>query len=128
MSPVASRTAPAEEPSRHLRWYATLLLIVCFAAGVVAFAYLGLVVGFEVGAAWAQMVPPAPPTRGIGLAPDLSGLLQLIKQGVRAGVAVLLGIASGTGLGCVVMWVTCRHLIAPRMRAVRCLTRRGDEL
>jgi hypothetical protein len=123
MSPGAPKAAPANEPPR-LRWHARLLLIVCFAFGVVTFAYVGLVVGFEVAAAQAQKVPPAPPTRGIGLAPDLSGLLQLAEQGVILGGVVLFGIASGTVAGCVVMWILCRHVIARQLRAYRCLARR----
>jgi hypothetical protein len=124
MSAGASSAADAEGPPLRLRWYASLLLLVCFASGVVAFAAVGFVVGSKVGAAWAQKVPLAPPTRGLGFAPDLRGIIQLAEQVVRSGVSVLLGIASGTGAGCVVMWVACRQLIAPRLRAVRCLTRR----
>jgi hypothetical protein len=95
-----------------------LLVLACFALGVIAFAYVGAVIGFEVGAAFAgglDRVSASPPGAGSYLDP--------IVKVVKFFAGFWLGILSGTFIGVVAMRAACRHLIIPRLRAVRWLSR-----
>jgi hypothetical protein len=98
-----------------------LLALACFALGVIAFAYVGAVIGFQVGIAFAgvsDQVSATPPVTGSFLDP--------IVMVAKFFAGFWLGILSDTVIGFVAMRAACRHLIIPRLRSVRCLTRRRE--
>ena len=108
----------ALDSAYRLNWAGGLLVLACFTLGVIAFAYLGAVVGFEVGRAFAgglDQVSASPPGTGTFLDP--------IAMAAKFFAGFWLGILSGTSIGALAMRAACCHLIIPRLRAVRGLRR-----
>jgi hypothetical protein len=95
------------------------LVIIAFAAGVAVFVWAGWLAGVIVG-----MERGAPalntPRPGIGLAPNLGGILDWAAE---LSAAMLVGVGVGLLAGLVVMWAACRFLLAPLLRAVPGLTK-----
>jgi len=91
-----------------------------FAVGVAAFAYVGLTVGMVAGVIQGGEKMESTPTKGIGMAPDLSGL---VEGAFAFGVATVVGTGLGFLTGLVGMWAGCRYLLAPLLRRVPSFTR-----
>jgi hypothetical protein len=106
---------------RRLNWAGRLVLCLTFVAGVALFTYLGLhcgvIVGLERGT---PHLNAPPPTKGIGIAPDLSGL---VNAAAELGAAVLLFTVGGLFAGVIVMSALCFLLRALAMRWAPWLTR-----
>jgi len=110
MSPQ-SGSAPA---ARRLNTAGQVVVGLIFAAGVALVTYAGVVLGMIVGVMiWAENANTPKP--GVGLAPDLSGPIDLFL-GVGAGG--LLGGGLGLVAGLALLWAACRYLLAPLLRNV----------
>lgn len=97
-----------------------LLLIVAFAAGLAVFVWAGWFAGMIVGLERGALVMEKPRPPGIGLAPNLGGILD---GAAELGAALVVGVGGGLLAGSVIMWAGCRFLLAPLLRAVPGLTR-----
>lgn len=60
--PKAGVDARASGAQSRLTWPASLLVFAVSVVGVVVFAYVGVVIGFEVGASWAEVNQGSPST------------------------------------------------------------------
>jgi hypothetical protein len=91
-----------------------------FAAGVALFIYLGLVIGLFVGLDLGAEAMERTPHRNIGMAPDLTGLVNgTVEFAKSAFVGTFVGLVGGL----VAMWAACRHLLTPWFRRTRLFTR-----
>ena len=117
----AGRREGTLNPKPRLTTAGRVLLIIAFAAGLAVFVWAGSVAGMVVGLerAMPAMEKPRP---GIGLAPNLGGL---VDGSVEFGAATIVGMGVGLLAGLVVMWAGCRFLLAPMLRAVPGLARRA---
>jgi len=113
---------PAARVTPRLNWAGWLLLAVAFVAGVALFVYAGATVGMVVGAVRGGEEMNATTGQGVGMAPDLSGL---VKGAVAFGVATVVGTAIGLVAGLAAMWAGCRFLFAPLLRRVPAFTRQS---
>ena len=99
---------------RRLNWAGRLVLCLTFVAGVALFTYVGLhcgvIVGLERGT---PHLNAPPPTKGVGIAPDLSGLVLATEELATAVILFTLGGLLG---GVIVMSVLCFLLRAVAIR------------
>ncbi|QVL30721.1 hypothetical protein KIH39_17925 [Telmatocola sphagniphila] len=85
-----------------------LILGLIFAIGVAFSIYAGIWIGMVTGLTTYEQVEPAP--KGIGLAPDLSELVNIV---LGIGFGGIIGGLVGLILGLIVMWAITRHLLRP---------------
>jgi hypothetical protein len=104
---------------RRLNWAGRLVLSLTFVAGVALFIYGGVLFGAIVGLERGTPHLNAPPTKGVGIAPDLSGL---VNAAAELATAMLLSTLSGLLLGLFVMSALCLFLRALAIRWVPWLT------
>jgi hypothetical protein len=105
---------------RRLNWAGRIILCLTFVAGVALFVYggvfLGAIVGLERGTPYLN----APPTKGVGIAPDLSGL---VNAAVELASAMLLSTLGGLLLGLFAMSAFCFFLCTLAIRWAPWLTK-----
>jgi hypothetical protein len=104
----------------RLNWAGRLLLGVAFVAGLALFVYAGATVGMLVGVERGAEQLNATPVKGVGMAQDLSGLVNGV---VAFGVATIVGTGIGLLAGLGRMWAGRRFLLTPLLRRVSALTR-----
>jgi hypothetical protein len=105
---------------RHLNLAGRLLLALTFVAGVALFTYGGFLLGTIVGLERGGPHLTAPPTtKGMGLAPDLTGLVNGTAEFVAS---VLISTVGGLLVGAIVMSVVCLLVRAVAIRRVPWLT------
>jgi hypothetical protein len=112
MSPSPNGTpAPDAAPpaKRRLNWIGQLLVGLVLVAILLATVWLGLIVGLTQGLKHAE---PAlnRPSKGVGLAPDLSGAMEGTVDVVLGYVGGLIG---GLVVGLVLMWPAYRLVLRP---------------
>jgi len=121
--PPVHATATTPFGPRRLNWAGRLVLCLTFVAGVALFVYGGVLVGAIVGLErGTPHLNAPPPTKGIGIAPDLSGL---VNAAAELATAMLLSTLGGLLLGLFVMSVLCLFLRALAIRWVPWLTLRN---
>lgn len=101
-------------PARRLNWAGWLIVAILYAVGVVAITYAGLVTGLVVGMSLGEDAANKP-RQGIGLAPDLSGVVEWVFS---VGVSAISGVVLGLLCGLVIMWLLGRFALAPLVRAI----------
>jgi len=111
--PPVHATPTAPVGPRRLNWAGRIVLSLTFVAGVALFVYGGVVVGSIVGLERGMPHLTAPPTKGVGLAPDLSGLANATAE---LAAAMLLSTLGGLLLGVFVMSALCLFLRALAIR------------
>jgi len=102
-----------------LNWGGRLLLGLIFAVGVALLIYLGLMMGMLIGLERGAEGMENTPRQNIGLAPDLTGLVNGTFEFAKA---ALLGAGIGLVGGLAAMWGLCRYLLAPVFRRTNLLT------
>jgi hypothetical protein len=106
-------------PDPPLNWGGRLLLGLIFAVGVALSIFGGLVTGLIVWAGLGEAEANQTPTKGVGLAPDLSGLVRGVEEFTGS---TLVGAGLGLVVGVFVMWAACRFVVGPLMRRMPALT------
>lgn len=119
--PADQRATPASpsQSAPSLNWGGRLVLGLIFAVGLAISIYLGLVIGMFVGLDVGAEVMENTPHHNIGMAPDLTGLVNgTFAFAKSAFVGTLVGLIGGLAA----MWAACRYLLAPLFRRSRLLT------
>jgi hypothetical protein len=120
-----SRTDPIPPPKPQLNWLGQTLVALVLIAGLAASMYGGLMVGVIVGLNRAEPKLNAPPGKGVGMAPDLSGLADATADVVIGYVGGLVG---GLVIGLVLAWLGYRYVLKPLALAVPSLRHRPRPL
>jgi hypothetical protein len=121
-APVQVISTTSRRP-RHLNLTGRLLLALIFVAGVALFTYGGFLLGTIVGLERGAPHLTAPPAKDIGLAPDLSGLVNGTAEFV---VSVLIATIGGLLAGAIVMSLACLLIRTFAIRSVAWLST-GDQ-
>jgi hypothetical protein len=121
--PPVTATPPSPIGPRRLNWAGRLILILTFVAGVALFTYVGLHCGVIVGLERGTPHLNGPPTKGVGIAPDLS---DLVNAAAELGAAMFLFTLGGLLAGVIVMSALCFPLRALAMRWAPWLTTVGQ--
>jgi hypothetical protein len=111
--PPVTATPTSHVGPRRLNWAGRLILCLTFVAGVAPFTYAGLHCGVMAGLERGTPHLTGPPPKGIGIAPDLSGL---VNAAAELGAAMLLFTLGGLLAGIIVMSALCYLLRALAMR------------
>jgi hypothetical protein len=114
---------PPIPPTPPLNWGGRLLVGLVFAVGVALSIFGGLVTGMMVWAALGETDANEKPSQGVGLAPDLSGLVRGVEEFAWS---TLVGAGLGLVVGVFVMWAACRFVVGPLFRRVPALTTKAN--
>src|SRR5262245_5473047 len=117
----SSQGAQSNSPANlsRLNWAGRLVVGMVCAAGIAFFAYWGVQLGAIIGIQRSMPHLSGPPTKGIGLAPDLSGLADAaLAYSVTMILSLLISIALGTFISATGGY----FVLAPLLRKVRALT------
>jgi hypothetical protein len=116
--PAEFQPAVASQGVR-LNWAGRLIVCLAFVFGVAVFAYAGVLAGSIIGLERGVPHLTAPPTKGVGLAPDLSGLA---NAAIEFTVATVLAVSASVVAGVAITATGCWLVLAPALRKVRGLT------
>ena len=111
--PAAHATATSPIGRPRLNWPGRLILGLTFVAGVALFTFAGLHCGVLVGLERGTPHLNGPPTKGVGIAPDFSGV---VNAAAELAAAMLLSTLGGLLAGVIVMSALCFFLRALAMR------------
>ncbi len=114
------RSEPPINSRPVLNWGGRLLLGLLFAVGVALSIYAGLMIGGIIGLGRGVDTANNTPTQNLGMAPDLSGL---VNGTIEFVTYVLVGGGLGLILGVALMWATCRYAFGPLLRYIPALRR-----
>jgi hypothetical protein len=121
-----SRTeSPPQEPKPQLNWVGQILVALVLIAGLLVSTYAGLMIGLITGLDRAATDLNAPPGKGVGLAPDLTPLMDATADVVIGFVG---GIVGGLVVGGVLGWLAYRFLLKRLALAIPGLRRRPESL
>jgi hypothetical protein len=119
--PPASVQSAAASNAPRLNWAGRVLLCLAFLVALAFFAYCGAVLGSLIGIERGMPHLNSPPKGGVGLAPDLSGL---VKAAVEYGVTMIVSLLTSLVTGAVIAWLGCYFFLAPLLRKMRAFTNR----
>jgi hypothetical protein len=112
---AVGRISEPRRPKARLNWYGSILLAIVFVLGLSFAVYAGLMTGTILGLQKAEPTLNRP-TTGVGLAPDLSPLVDATADFLLYYVGGILG---GLALGLIVMFLVCRFVLLPLARRIR---------
>jgi hypothetical protein len=101
---------------RELNGAGWAVAALAFAAIVALSGYVGLQVGLLVGLIGGAEAAKNTPTRPVGMAPDLSGV---VNGAVVLGASALAALAACLLFGAALAWAACRLLLVPLLRSAQ---------